>query len=202
MDLVLAFLFASLEGREWTAVRDPADTAFAGVLGLGEFRGSYARSYTPTLIYLLVYALPLLGAGAAALSAGNGFSMLTGGVVLLLALAAVYRAAARWPGRTPRRAALFECGIAWEEQGQARLLDWRQIACTRADRWLYHIVTGDGREVVFDVGLRALPPGTSLEAALAGQPDPNRPVSLMKCPYCGETISADSSRCLFCMRKI
>ena len=70
------------------------------------------------------------------------------------------------------------------------------------DRRLYRVTTRDGREVAFDAGLRNQPPGTSLEAALAGLPDPNRPVQLMRCPHCGETISADSSRCLFCMGKI
>lgn len=202
MDLIIALLFASLEGREWAANKEPADTSFASVLGLGAFRGRYTRSCTPTLISLLIYALPLLASGMAALSTGNLFIMLVGGAALVMGLGAAVRVAARWPGRTPRSAALFECGIAWEEQGQARTLDWRQIASTRLDRWRYHVYTQDGREVVFDKGLRNQPFGGSLEAALAGEPDPNRPVSLMKCPHCGETIAADSSRCLFCMGKI
>lgn len=202
MDLIFSLLLHhTIIGEEWLVTQEAGNMAFQSVTGMGEFRVLFSRSYRPSMA-LLVYGLLLLVGGLNLILMQNTFISLFGAMLTVASLFAFYRVIGNWPTRTPIRAALYACGIAWETQGQVWQLRWEQITSSRLCGNRYLLLTRVGQEHIFHASLRHTPVGGSLEAALAGLPDPNRPVRLANCPYCGETISADSTRCLFCMRKL
>ena len=202
MDIFTAWILKALEGAAWVIEPLSAGSPFAQVTSLGALRAIYRRSSRPALIRGSTFGLPVFLFGGSLFFQEEGFLLILGAILFLIGSVFLVLTALDLLQQTPRQVAAYERGFVWLENDILHLWTWEQIAKIEVRGGRYRLYSKDGREAAFAASLKDSAFAETAAAALSGLPDPHRPVKLKICPHCGETISADSTRCLFCLEKI
>ena len=209
MDLILEILFWSfIKGGEWKKVEDFSSSPFLELSGFGQIQVIYRRSYTPSIVNLVVegffaifvsiFILIFMGASIPSVF----MDILRVFLFLLFFLFGIFnlwRIYDEWPTRSPQTVGVFENCIAWLENDASRCWTLAQITDVKKAGNYFHVKSRLGNEIRFHIGLFETEFGKKARTAarLIRSPEP-----MIKCPNCGQQIAGESTRCIFCLEPV